>query len=145
MSMTPYPTISGQAAAAALAGEREYMSIAFVRTGDKPADLMVCMLAAVDALGLTVTEAAEVAEYLTHRWRRTVADLDIRRQSLERFQAVAGQWSGSIPQGATPNSLAQDYSQYVANLQPQTSGKPPGLSGSGMSSTAALMRAAAGL
>ena len=93
------------AAASVFAGEREYHSISFLRSGDRCADFLLAVITAHETLGISSTEGAEICEYLSRRWRRTVADLDIHRQAqidaqkqLKSYQ-TSGNWPPSFEYG----------------------------------------------
>lgn len=96
--------IQGQATAAALSGDRQFISFQCVNTGDCPGNLMLACLAAIAACQTTPGETVEVMEYLAKRFQRA-------EQLNKTWQSMAqGISATKMPSGTTasPSWLAPE-------------------------------------
>lgn len=95
--------VQAQAAAAALSGDRQFLNIQCVNTGDAPGNLMLACLAAIAACQTSPGETVEVMEYLAKRFQRA-ADQTKSMYGLQ--QALSGKMAaGTI---ASPSWLAPE-------------------------------------
>lgn len=112
-------TMSGQVAAAALSGEKEFITINVLNTGDGPTSLIMTVLTAVQVFHPTPEQVIAVMDYIRNRFegiRRTQDRLYGNAEMNAKLwgsQAGTSTTAGSQIQyrGETSNSLANQLSE----------------------------------